>query len=219
MTDRAYIPALRFDALTALYDDLLRRTMRDDVLKRRLVEQAALADAHDVLDLGCGTAALTVIIKRAAPHAAVTGIDLDPRVLEIAKWNIAEAGVDVRLLRGSATDLPLPDASFDRVLSSLLLHHLDTEGKRAALAGAHRVLRPGGELHVLDWGAPQDLAMRIAFASVRWLDGLANTRDNARGRLPELMREAGFTGVEIVERRRTLFGTIAFHRAQRSRLV
>lgn len=216
MSERTYTPALRFDVLTDLYDDLVRLTMRDALLKERLVEQAHLVDAHDVLDLGCGTATLTTMIKRAAPDARVTGVDIDPRVLDLARKNVAKAGVDVQLVTASVTDLPFRDHTFDRVLSSLVLHHLDTEDKRAALAGALRVLRPGGELHVLDWGAPQDLAMRAAFLSVRLLDGFETTRDNARGRLPRLMVEAGFCDVEIVERRRTVFGTIAFHRARRA---
>lgn len=215
MRERTYTPALRFDALTGFYDGLVRVTMRDELLKRRLVEQARLDDARDILDLGCGTGTLTTIIKRAAPNAQVTGVDIDPRVLELARRNVAKAGVDVRLVAASVTDLPLQDHTFDRVLSSLVLHHLDTDEKRAALASALRVLRPGGELHVLDWGAPQDLAMRAAFLSVRLLDGFETTRDNAHGRLPRLMGEAGFCDVEVVGRRRTVFGTIAFHRARR----
>lgn len=216
MRERTYTPALRFDALTGLYDDLVRVTMRDELLKERLVEQARLEEARDVLDLGCGTGTLTTMIKRAAPNAHVTGVDIDPRVLELARKNVAKAGVDVRLVAASVTDLPFEDHTFDRVLSSLVLHHLDTDEKRAALAGALRVLRPGGELHVLDWGAPHDLAMRAAFLSVRLLDGFETTRDNAHGRVPRLMSEAGFCDVEVVERRRTVFGTIAFHRAKRS---
>lgn len=216
MRERTYTPALRFDALTGLYDDLVRLTMRDALLKQRLVEQARLADARDILDLGCGTGTLTTTIKRAAPNARVTGVDIDPRVLELARKNVAKAGVDVRLVAASVTDLPFPDHTFDRVLSSLVLHHLDTDEKRAALAGALRVLRPGGELHVLDWGSPQDLAMRAAFLSVRVLDGFDTTRDNAHGRVPQLMSEAGFRDVEVVDRRRTVFGTIAFHRAKRA---
>lgn len=215
MRERTYTPALRFDALTGLYDSLVRVTMRDELLKRALVEQAHLGVAHDILDLGCGTATLTTLIKRAAPDARVTGVDIDPRVLDLARRNVARAGVDVRLVAASVTDLPFEDRTFDRVLSSLVLHHLDSDEKRAALAGAFRVLTPGGELHVLDWGAPLDLAMRAAFLSVRLLDGFETTRDNAEGRLPQLMVEAGFCDVEVVERRRTVFGTVAFHRARR----
>ena len=211
---RTYIPALRFHALTGIYDEFVRVTMRDEALKRRLIEQAGVGEAQDILDLGCGTATLTSMIKRAAPRARVTGVDIDPHVLELAKKNLASA--DVELVAASITDLPMRDASFDRVLSSLVFHHLDTAGKRAALANAYRVLRRGGELHVLDWGAPQDLAMRAAFLAVRFFDGFETTRDNARGYLPQLIADAGFIDVEVVHRQRTVFGTVAFHRGRRA---
>lgn len=209
----AHVPPLRFHALTGIYDDVVRLTMRDESLKRRLVEQSRLADARDVLDLGCGTATLTAMIKRAAPDVRVTGVDVDRRALDLARKNLA--GVDVQLVEASIAELPMPDASYDRVLSSLVLHHLDHAGKRAALAGAHRVLRPGGELHILDWGPPQDLAMRAAFLAVRLLDGFETTRDNARGRLPELIAQAGFVDVVVAGRRRTVFGTIELYSARR----
>jgi ubiquinone/menaquinone biosynthesis C-methylase UbiE len=73
--------------------------------------------------------------------------------------------------------MPFPDGCFTAALSSQFFHHLATEPKRATLDEKARVLRRGGRLHIADWGAPQNLAMRIAFQSIRLLDGYATTAE------------------------------------------
>jgi len=112
-----YIPALRFDWLTPLYDPLLRWVMREERFKRILVAQAGLQTGQRALDLGCGTGTLTIMLKRAYPGADVVGLDGDPRVLEIARRKAAEAGVGIAFDLGMAFDLPYLDNSFDRVVS------------------------------------------------------------------------------------------------------
>ncbi|MBI4400836.1 MAG: methyltransferase domain-containing protein [Nitrospirae bacterium] len=88
-----YIPALRFRWLTALYDPVIRWTMRESTFKRRLVEQARLQKGHRVLDLGCGTATFTILLKQGSPDAEVVGVDVDPVILDIARTKAAQAGV------------------------------------------------------------------------------------------------------------------------------
>ena len=210
-----YIPALRYDWLTPLYDPILRWTLRESAFKRRLVEQARIEPGHRVLDLGCGTATLTLLLRQAHPQAQVAGLDGDPKVLAIARGKAARAGVTLALLRGMAFELPFADCSFDRVLSGLLFHHLTRENKLRALREVLRVLRPGGELHLADWGEPQDRWMRAAFLLVQSLDGFETTADNAQGLLPRLIREAGFSGVRESSRYRTMFGSLSLFQAQK----
>lgn len=209
---RRYIPALDYDWLTPAYDALIRLTMPERAFKRRLVAQADVRAGQAVLDLGCGTATLTIMAKRAHPDATVVGLDPDPKILAIAARKVSQAGVDVALRRGTATELPFPDGSFDRVLSSLVFHHLTPEDKRRALAECLRVLRPAGGLHVADWGRPQDPLMWLTSWSVRLFDGPQTTRDNVAGRLPELVREHGFADVAETARFRTVFGTLTLLR-------
>jgi protein-S-isoprenylcysteine O-methyltransferase Ste14/SAM-dependent methyltransferase len=207
-----YVPALRLHVLTPLYDVAARLT-GERRLKRRLLERAGIGPDTDVLDLGCGTGTLAVMAAARVPTARIVGLDVDPAILAIARRKVGRAGVRVALVEGSATEPPFPPASFDRVLTTLVLHHLTTPRKRAALAAARRVLRAGGELHVADFGRPHTALMRLAAAAFRWFDGDEATGANLRGELPALVREAGFVAVEESERWRTPFGTLTFLRA------
>ncbi|MBN1529234.1 MAG: methyltransferase domain-containing protein [Thermoleophilaceae bacterium] len=100
-------------------------------------------------------------------------------------------------------------------LLALVLHHLVPETKRAALSEAARVLRPGGRLHVADWGRPQDLLAAAAFSVVRLAGGVVPTRDHAAGRLGELIAAAGFELDPSSERLRTAWGTLELVSAAR----
>lgn len=206
-----FVPALGYRWLTNFYDPLMRVTMRDRLFKRQLVVQAALGSGHRVLDLGCGTATLTILIKQARPEAEVHGLDGDAQILEIARQKARRAAADVTLARGLAAKLPYDEAFFDRVLTSLMFHHLNREAKAAALGEVFRVLKPGGELHIADWGKPQNLAMRLGAGLVRMLDGDETTRDNFAGRLPEMMMGAGFAEVLARAHWKTAFGSLAFY--------
>ncbi len=185
-----YVPALNFDWLTPLYDPLVRWLTPESKFKTRLVERARVESGQRVLDVGCGTATLTLLVKRSHPDAEVVGLDGDAKILTIARRKAAKAEADITLLEGLAFRLPFADASFDRVFSSLMLHHLTQENKRRAVGEAFRVLRPGGELHVADFIKSNEA-------------------------LPSVMSEAGFVRVDEHARYRTLFGTICLWQARR----
>jgi SAM-dependent methyltransferase len=210
----AFVPALGLDWLTKFYDPVIRLTLREKAAKRRLIEQARISAGMDVLDFGCGTGTLLLMLKRVHPEARVSGLDVDPKVLAIARDKLSRAGVEVVLKEGRASAPPFPEASFDRVLTSLVLHHLTTAEKRAALTGLRRLLRPGGELHVADFGPPQNALMWIVSRGVGWLDGSDRTGANLRGELPALVRESGFRDVAERGGIMTPFGTLAFFAAK-----
>lgn len=210
-----YIPALRFHALTRLYDPAIRLTTREETFKRRLLAQADPGPGSRVLDLGCGTGTLALMVKRRQPAAEVVGLDADPEILGRARAKAAAAGLEVQLDRGFSTELPYEDESFDLVLSSLFFHHLKRAEKEASAREIARVLRPGGELHMADWGPPSDPLMWLAFGAVRLGDGLEPTWDNAVGALPQILEGAELQGALETERLRTLFGTLALYRARK----
>ncbi|HEX9705428.1 MAG TPA: methyltransferase domain-containing protein [Gemmatimonadales bacterium] len=208
----AFVPALGHPLVARLYDPLLRLTMREQAFKEALVRQAAIAPGQRVLDVGCGTATLTLLAKRAEQRADVVGLDVDPVMLKLASRKVLRSGLEVSLELGSAVALPYADRSFDRVLSSLTLHHLTRDQKQAALREAFRVLKPGGVLHVADWGRPANSVMRAVFVLVQLVDGFATTRDNVAGRLPDMMAAAGFHDARETRRFAVPLGTVSLYR-------
>ena len=101
MLDNRYIPALSFGWLTPLYDPLLRWAMQEERFKRHLIRQANLQPGHQVLDVGCGTGTLTLLIQQTEPAALVAGLDGDPDILAIATtqdaWDQDPCGLGARV--------------------------------------------------------------------------------------------------------------------------
>ena len=212
-----YVAALKYPWLNSLYDPLVGLLMREREFRTRLVEQLQVGSGHRVLDVGCGTATLTLLIKEFHRDAEVIGIDGDPGILAIARKKAARAGLDATFAHGMAFALPYADESFDRVVSSLVLHHLSRENKQRALREAWRVLRLGGQLHIADWGPPSTGVMRLLARLVRKLDGTDRVQDNLDGLLPVFMCEAGLADVRENSRMATAFGTLSFYSASKPR--
>ncbi|RZB15767.1 methyltransferase domain-containing protein [Streptomyces sp. F001] len=126
----------------------------------RLAELSGAEAGDRVLDVGCGTGCLTRhMAARVGPEGAVTGVDPAPPVLAYARRK-SHNGRDRRSApcvyqEGIAEALDLPDASFDTVVTSLMLHHLPGELRPVALREMLRVLRPGGRLLVVEFRPPK----------------------------------------------------------------
>lgn len=210
-----YIPALGFGWLTGLYDPVVRWTTREATFKADLLRQAQLRPGDEVLDVGCGTGTLAIAAAHAQPGAHVAGLDGDEKILAIARRKARQAKAEIEFHCALSQAMPFPDSRFSVVLSSLFFHHLASEAKRATLKEIFRILRPGGRLHIADWGAPQNFLMRFAFQSIRMLDGYTTTADNVAGRLPELFAHAGFVKVAHTRDYPTVFGTMALYSAVR----
>ncbi|MBI2214795.1 MAG: class I SAM-dependent methyltransferase [Acidobacteria bacterium] len=204
-----YVHALRFRILTPLYDTVVGLGMREKRIKTTLLQQASIVGGTRVLDLGCGTGTLAILGCLLHPAAEFTAIDGDPAILSIAERKARAAGVSVRFAHGMADAIPFPDGAFDRVVSSLLFHHLTIDQKRRSFEEIRRVLAPRGELHVADFGKPEGRYARIASKMLSRFDGVETTRDNFEGRLPEILESAGFTA-RAGHRIQTTFGTLQF---------
>src|SRR5215212_7701512 len=205
---RQFVPALRFDALTRLYDPVVAVTSREGAFKRRLMEHAGIKTGESVLDVACGTGTLAIEIKKNHPEATVAGIDGDRGILARARAKAEDAGVEVNFQPGLSNELPYDARSFDVVVSTLFFHHLTDEAKADTAEEIRRVLRLGGRVLIADWGRPQDPLMRMMFLNVQVLDGFRNTSSNVAGKLPEFLRDAGLGRVSVVDRMRTPLGTI-----------
>lgn len=206
--DRRYVPAAGRAVFTRLYDPVMALTMRERTWRPRLQSMvvASLPSGGTVMDVGAGTGTSAIALAAARPDAAVVAVDGDEQALAVARSKAGGKQVDWRA--GMADSLPMEDGGADVLVMSLLLHHLDPAAKGDALGEAMRVLRPGGWLHVVDWGEPREPLTRVGFLVLRVLDGFANTRDHAAGRLPELIAGAGFADVAIQTRLRTAWGSL-----------
>lgn len=161
-----------------------------DRVRGKLLDEARIQSGHRLLDIGCGTGTFAIAIKRRYPDVQVVGLDPDPKALTRAHLKAERAGLSLQLDRGYAEALPYPNGSFDRVFSTLTLHHLPISAKWNALCEARRVLKSGGSLHVLDMaGATPHERRRLPY----WLHSRLHPKDNASNLILGLMRDAGFT--------------------------
>ncbi|MEV6056520.1 methyltransferase domain-containing protein [Streptomyces sp. NPDC052107] len=156
----------------------------------RLAELSGAVPGDRVLDVGCGTGYLTRhMAARIGPKGAVTGVDPSPPVLDYARGRNRRPGsapCDYR--EGVAEALDLPDASFDTVVTSLMLHHLPEELRPMALREMYRVLRPGGRLLVAEFRPPKSRIGRHLVHSGAG-DAMAHHRVDL---LDALVTDAGF---------------------------
>lgn len=206
-----YIPALGYAPLTRFYDSVVALTTRERTFKSALITQANPAANTRLLDIACGTGTLAVRLKAQHPAVSITGIDGDPVILSMARSKAHKAGLSLQLDRGMSHDLPYPDNTFETVVSSLFFHHLNTKVKQQTASEAYRVLKPGGTLHIADWGKPDNRIMSYLFYGIQLLDGFANTSDNRKGLLPQILRQAGFKMVKTHSSFNTALGTIVLN--------
>lgn len=217
--ERPYLPGMGSDRLLPLYDPFTR-LVGARRLHQRLVDQADVRAGMRVLEIGCGTGNLALLIRHQHPDSTVTGLDPDPRALALAGRKARRAGVSIRLDRGFADELPYPDASVDRVFSALMFHHLDAADRPAALREIRRVLAPGGSLHVVDLdGKEQHAHLPLAWLLRRGRrhGAAADARHAAHSgdELTTLIRAAGLTDARVTGGGSTPFGHYALYRADR----
>jgi ubiquinone/menaquinone biosynthesis C-methylase UbiE len=205
---RAYLPAAGSHWALPLYDGFLK-LLGGDAARRRLIAQAALQPDDRVLEVGCGTGTLLMALAKSCPGIQVTGLDPDPRALARAQRKADAANVQLRLDRGFADSLPYSSASFDRVFSCLMFHHLaDSDERRRMLGEARRVLAPGGRLELMDISPPRSTHSGLA----RWLNSSAHLSDNAESRVLDLMQGVGLFPA-VVDRGRMLALHTAYYEA------
>lgn len=212
MKNSEYIPALRYHFLTPIYDVFIKRVVPEKKVKTRTVELAQLKPDDNVLDFGCGTGTLLQLLREKHPDAECSGVDNDPRMLQVAKeklWGIPK----VQLVEYAGHSLPFTDNSFNVVVSTWVFHHLTNGQKTQAFTEIHRVLKPHGKLVVADWGKPQNVLMKFLFFILQIVDNFETTQANFEGRLPEFIQAANFRNVEVIGNQSTLLGTLTYYTA------
>jgi SAM-dependent methyltransferase len=208
-TAQDYIPGLGKHVLQPLYD-LAHHVAGLHPIHLEMISLAELRDGHRVLDVGCGTGNLLRSTGRRHAGAELVGLDPDPKALARAERKARRAGLTVRLDRGFAQELPYDDGAFDRVFSSLMLHHLDRASKDALLAEVRRVLAPGGLLVLAD--------ARLDDQRHDWGHRRRGMRDRMRDNVGDAVSRrittAGFTVATTRTMRLRLGGTVGIELAR-----
>ena len=179
----------------------------DAAWRRRALDRLPVADDALVLDLCCGTGALTRDAARKVPKGRVVGVDFTPQMLEVAKQHTTAP--NVTYVEGDVLHLPFEDATFDGALMAFSMRNVVDIG--ACLRETARVLKPGAAFVNLEVGKPPNVVWRDLFylyfyrvvpligawiggdaAAYRYLpESLVNFPDAER--LAALFREAGFS--------------------------
>jgi len=178
-------------------------------LRALTVDAALLKPGEKVLDVGCGTGGVTIPAKlRVGDKGSAAGIDPAPEMIAVAQKKAARAKLDVDFRVGVIESLPYPDASFDVVTSSLMMHHLPKDLQVKGLVEIRRVLKPGGRLLIADM-IRVSASLHDRLFGILTLHGGQGQRFGIK-ELPELVTSAGFENVQQLDER---FLTIGFVRA------
>lgn len=205
-----YLPATGHEALLPAYD-LMSRLLGFNSVYQKLIEQAELADGQRVLEIGCGTGNVIISAKRSRPGIEAVGSDPDPRILDRARRKAAGLS-GIRFDDAYAQRLPYADGEFDRVLSSMMLHHVGGEAKAEVAAEIFRVLRPGGRLHLVDIAGDahvhRGLLARLAKRNPHFSDNIGDA-------IPRLLTEAGLECTQVAIQSKRVVGQLAYFQAVR----
>ena len=161
----AFIPNL-FDRIAPHYD-LMNLVMTAGVWRvwqRAFRRHAGIPPGARILDVGCGTAELSLLLAAlTGPAGEVVGVDVSPRMLEVGLRKVAAArpAARVRLLEGDALALPFDGGAFDAAASAFVMRNVADLGR--ALREMHRAVRPGGRLAILELSHPPSPLLRIPY--------------------------------------------------------
>ncbi|MCB2109420.1 MAG: methyltransferase domain-containing protein [Defluviimonas sp.] len=164
----------------------------------RLVAGSDFA-GHSVLDIGCGAGGIDIALVRNHGAGYVCGIDVEDTVLCHARGLIAQAGLTERIgcLKVAPGPLPFPPATFDIVFSKDSIIHIPD--KRALMAEAYRVLKPGGWFVASDWLIGHDGKPSPEMAAYVLAEGL-DFGMASPARYRDAMERAGFEKIAVQSR-------------------
>lgn len=203
MKKKEFIPAAHWHFLTPVYDFFVG--VFGDTTLQKIVDYVEPKNGQRILDIGCGPGNLIVEIKKRAPKSHVTGLDVDPEILGIAKGKFQIYNIDADIVEESASEMPFVNNRFDVVTSTLMIHHLDHKERKQMMQEVYRVLKPRGKFFLYDFHSPKNIFVKLL---IKFFGLFEDTTDAAKGNYIKFMEEAGFKKIK------SLFHTALFELLQ-----
>jgi ubiquinone/menaquinone biosynthesis C-methylase UbiE len=148
--------------VACFYDPALKLTMDEGKFRRQIVELAYLEGSEKILDIGCGTGTLGLMLAGALDSGHICALDVAPKMIKTAREKAQRGGKKIDYRIGNSAALPYEDNNFDIVFTNLLFHHLNSEEKDETLREIHRVLKINGRYISTEFGLfPDDFFHRI----------------------------------------------------------
>jgi ubiquinone/menaquinone biosynthesis C-methylase UbiE len=174
-------------------------------LRQQTVQLAQIKAGESLLDVGCGPGSVTIPAKLCAGTNGYTaGIDPSPEMIGVARRKAVHKNLEIDFRVGVIEALPFPEASFDVVTSSLMIHHLPGDLQVRGLAEMYRVLKPGGCLLIADFMRPNASILNRFFTALSMHHGLKFGIED----LPELLKDANFSQTTVLKERFLLIGFV-----------
>ncbi len=169
---------------------------------RQTFETINIEKDKNILDLGCGTGTVAIIVSELYPNAKIIGIDASPQMIAIAEKKIYMSESNIDFIIALAEKLPFNDHKFDLIYSFEVFHHLPDIVKNQALNEIFRLLKPNGIFLLNDFSHPDNIILRILVWPLRFSKYF---RSNILGILPILVKRSGF---KIIKTKKSLGGLI-----------
>jgi demethylmenaquinone methyltransferase/2-methoxy-6-polyprenyl-1,4-benzoquinol methylase len=144
--------------VASFYDPFLKLTMDEEKFRHEIIELANLNGNGKILDIGCGTGTLDLMIAEILNSGSIQGIDVAPKMIEVARKKAQKKDYGIGYQIGSSIALPYEDNYFDAAFTTLLFHHLNFQEKGKTLREISRVLKEDGKYIAAEFGQfPDDL--------------------------------------------------------------
>ncbi|MDJ0589237.1 MAG: methyltransferase domain-containing protein [Pleurocapsa sp. MO_226.B13] len=127
----------------------------------QVIQEQLAITPRNILDLGCGVGMSTFALQEIYPQAQVTGVDLSPYFLAVAQYRSRQRQQNINWIHAAAEATGLPDGSFDLVSACLMFHELPTSAAQAIISEAHRLLRSGGYLAIMDMNPQSEVFLKM----------------------------------------------------------
>jgi ubiquinone/menaquinone biosynthesis C-methylase UbiE len=148
----------QLEGMVDTYDSYMQKITlgRDQLLRERTIQKSGIKEGDTVLEVGSGTGTLSLAAKRKAGKLGnVYGIDIIPGMIELSKQKAKNVDEDITFTLGSIVEIPHEDNKFDVVLCSFMIFHVSEQTRQKGISEIYRVLKPGGQLFIVDLGLPK----------------------------------------------------------------